>query len=381
MRLYILLLLSIVFLTSFSQTQRCSTDEYVESLKSKGLYNYNTQRTSINHSYTGNYNIPVVVHVLYNTDEQNISDARIYSQIETLNNDYNALNTELVEVPEEFQSVIGNVGFNFFLVQEDMNGSPCSGINRVYTEVDSFLGFSDDMKKSEDGGVDAWNTECFLNIWVCNLSGNTLGFATMPDIVTDDLDGVVIDYEFFGVDLSSSSPYNLGKTGTHEVGHYFDLEHPFSGGCSDWDGCDDTPSTSSPTYGCPSYPQLSCQTNNMSMNFMDYTDDACMSMFTTCQAQRMQDALLNYRPGLINSSDCAISLENYIKPPILVYPNPVKNLLCIENTNSYIIINDLYGRELLVNYMYDNNCLDVSGLAAGTYILSVDHNTLQFIKN
>ena len=381
MRLYILLLLSIVFLTSFSQTQRCSTDEYVESLKSKGLYNYNTQRTSINHSYTGNYNIPVVVHVLYNTDEQNISDARIYSQIETLNNDYNALNTELVDVPEEFQSVIGNVGFNFFLVQEDMNGSPCSGINRVYTEVDSFLGFSDDMKKSEDGGVDAWNTECFLNIWVCNLSGNTLGFATMPDIVTDDLDGVVIDYEFFGVDFSSSSPYNLGKTGTHEVGHYFDLEHPFSGGCSDWDGCDDTPSISSPTYGCPSYPQLSCQTNNMSMNFMDYTDDACMSMFTTCQAQRMQNALLNYRPGLINNSDCAISLENYIKSPILVYPNPVQNLLCVENTNNYIIINDLYGRELLVNYMCDNNCLDVSSLAAGTYILSVDNNTLQFIKN
>ena len=381
MRLYILLLLSIVFLTSFSQTQRCSTDEYVESLKSKKLYNYNTQRTSINHSYTGNYNIPVVVHVLYNTDEQNISDARIYSQIETLNNDYNALNTELVDVPEEFQSVIGNVGFNFFLVQEDMNGSPCSGINRVYTEVDSFLGFSDDMKKSEDGGVDAWNTECFLNIWVCNLSGNTLGFATMPDIVTDDLDGVVIDYEFFGVDFSSSSPYNLGKTGTHEVGHYFDLEHPFSGGCSDWDGCDDTPSISSPTYGCPSYPQLSCQTNNMSMNFMDYTDDACMSMFTTCQAQRMQNALLNYRPGLINNSDCVISLENYIKSPILVYPNPVQNLLCVENTNNYIIINDLYGRELLVNYMCDNNCLDVSSLAAGTYILSVDNNTLQFIKN
>ena len=381
MRFYIFLLLSIVFWTSFSQTQRCSTDEYVESLKSKGLYNDNTQRISVNHFYTGSYSIPVVVHVLYNTEEQNISDTRIYSQIETLNNDYNALNIELADVPEDFQSVIGNVGFNFFLVQEDMNGYPFSGINRVYTEVDSFLGFTDDMKKSENGGVDAWNTECFLNIWVCNLSGNTLGFATMPDIVTDDLDGVVIDYEFFGVDLSSSSPYNLGKTGTHEVGHYFDLEHPFSGGCSDWDGCDDTPSTSSPTYGCPSYPQLSCQTNNMSMNFMDYTDDACMSMFTTCQAQRMQDALLNYRPGLINSSDCAISLENYIKPPILVYPNPVKNLLCIENTNSYIIINDLYGRELLVNYMYDNNCLDVSGLAAGTYILSVDHNTLQFIKN
>ena len=96
---------------------------------------------------------------------------------------------------------------------------------------------------------------------------------------------------------------------------------------------------------------------------------------------KMQDALLNYRPGLINSSDCSISLDNYIKPPIMVYPNPVKDLLCIENINSSILIHDLYGRELLVHYIYDNNCLDISSLAAGSYILSIDDNTLQFIKN
>ena len=261
-----------------------------------------------------------------------------------------------------------------------MNGSPCSGINRVYTESDSFLGFSDDMKNSENGGVDAWDTECFLNIWVCNLNGNTLGFATFPDIVIDDLDGIVIDYEFFGIDMSASSPYNLGKTGTHEVGHYFNLEHPF-GGCNYSDGCNDTPPASSATFGCPSYPQQECSANKMTMNFMDYTDDACMFMFTTCQAQRMQDALLNYRSGLINNEGCLVSLENDINPSILVYPNPVKDLLCVENTNSRIIIHDLYGRELIVSHMYDNNCLDVSGLVAGSYLLSADNNTFQFIKN
>lgn len=379
MKSYVLVLLSAIFLSSFSQIQRCSTDEYVEFLKSKGSYNYHTHRINTNDNYNGNYSIPVVVHVLYNTDDQNISDERIFSQIETLNNDYNASNIELADVPEEFQDVIGNVGFNFFLTQEDINGSPFSGINRVYTDVDSFLGFSDDMKKSDQGGVDPWSTDCFLNIWVCNLSGNTLGFATMPDIVSDDLDGVVIDYEFFGVDLSSSSAYNLGKTGTHEIGHYFDLEHPFNGGCSDWDGCSDTPSISSPTYGCPSYPQSSCQTNNMSMNFMDYTDDACMSMFTICQAQKMQSALLNYRSGLI---ECGVSLEGYVNPLNLIYPNPVEDLLCVaKNKNSLIVIYDLYGRDLLSMHMYDDNCLDVSYLASGSYLLSIDNQIIQFIKN
>ena len=308
MRFLLFILFFSYYSFSCAQINRCSTEEYRNTLKEKGIYNYLKKDLISAPIFDGNYIIPIVVHVLYNNNEQNISNERIYSQIQTLNEDYNALNADLVNVPLEFQSNIGSVGFSFCLVQQDLEGNSFSGINRVFTDVDIFQGFSDDMKFSSLGGVDAWDPYNYLNIWVCDLSGNTLGFATMPGDVEPDLDGVVIDYEYFGIDLNSMSPYNLGRTGTHEIGHYFNLEHTFSAGCSDWDGCDDTPAISSPTYGCPDFPQQSCQSNNMTMNYMDYTNDACMHMFTVCQAQRMINSLNTYRADLISDDDCTVTL-------------------------------------------------------------------------
>ena len=271
---------------------------------------------------------------------------------------------------------------SFCLASTDPVGNLFSGINRVYTEMESFQGFTDNMKKTSEGGVDAWDTQRYLNIWVCDLNGNTLGFATMPGDVDDTtLDGVVIDYEYFGVDMSSSSPYNLGRTGTHEVGHYFNVEHTFYAGCSDWDDCDDTPAISSPTYGCPSFPQESCQSNNMTMNYMDYTNDACMYMFTVCQAERMIDALLYYRPNLITDSDCSVntqetmSLENSF-----IYPNPVTDFLHVDTQNKIISLSDIYGRQLFSNYFTSVSNLDLSYLSSGTYILTIGKETYKLIK-
>ena len=382
MRFLVFILFLIFPCLSISQVHRCSTDEYRQVLKLKGLTNNDKHIDHIDdaQTYSSNYDIPVVIHVLYNNEDQNISDARVFSQIETLNNDYNSLNIELDDVPEEFQNVIGTVGFNFCLVQEDLNGNSFTGINRVYTNIESFQGFSDDMKKSDQGGVDAWDTENYLNIWVCDLNGNTLGFSTMPGD-DPDIDGVVIDYQYFGVDLSSTNPYNLGRTGTHELGHYFNLEHTFYAGCSDWDGCDDTPALQSPTYGCPSYPQEACQSNNMTMNYMDYTNDACMSMFTICQAERMIDALLNYRSNLIASTSCSVSLNDVTQAnDISIYPNPIIDFLHINIKNSRVSISDISGRMLFNNYIIADQTLDVSFLPPGTYFLSINTNTYQFIK-
>ena len=382
MKLLVSILFFSISFSLFGQIQRCSTDEYRQSLKERGLYNYNKKEIVKRQSYGGNYTIPVVVHVLYNNEDQNISDNRIYSQIEILNEDYNASNLDLNNVPEEFQPFIGNVGLSFCLASTDPVGNLFSGINRVYTEMESFQGFTDNMKKTSEGGVDAWDTQRYLNIWVCDLNGNTLGFATMPGDVDDTtLDGVVIDYEYFGVDMSSSSPYNLGRTGTHEVGHYFNLEHTFYAGCSDWDDCDDTPAISSPTYGCPSFPQESCQSNNMTMNYMDYTNDACMYMFTVCQAERMIDALLYYRPNLITDSDCSVntqetmSLENSF-----IYPNPVTDFLHVDTQNKIISLSDIYGRQLFSNYFTSVSNLDLSYLSSGTYILTIGKETYKLIK-
>ena len=382
MRLLVYILFCSLSCVSFGQIQRCSTDEYREYLKERGLYNYNKKDDTLERSmHNSNYNIPVVVHVLYNNDDQNISDEQIYSQIQSLNNDYNSLNVELENTPEEFQTLIGNVGFSFCLVSNDPDGNFVSGINRVYTENPSFQGFTDDMKRSSEGGVDAWDTERYLNIWVCDLNGNTLGFATMPGDVEDvALDGVVIDYEYFGVNLSSSSPYNLGRTATHEIGHYFNLEHTFYAGCSDWDGCNDTPAISTPTYGCPDFPQESCQSTNMTMNFMDYTDDACMYMFTICQAESMIDALLNLRPNLLSVSDnCTVSI-NEIDNFSSVFPNPVIDFLNIHKQDTWVYIYNLYGQKIYSKYIKNEPILNISFIPSGQYILSVANTNYSFVK-
>ena len=381
MRFFVFILFVTFSISSFSQVQRCSTDEYRQVLKSKGLYKYSKKQPVSHQLSSTNYDIPVVVHILYNTEEQNISDDRIYSQIETLNNDYNALNIELENIPEEFQNVIGNVGFSFCLVQEDLQGNSFNGINRVYTEIESFQGFSDGMKKTDQGGIDAWDTENYLNLWVCDLNGNTLGFATMPGSAPADLDGVVIDYAYFGVNLSSPNPYNLGRTGTHEVGHYFNLEHTFYAGCSDWDDCEDTPALASPTYGCPSYPQASCSSNDMTMNYMDYTNDACMYMFTACQANRMTDALLTYRSNLIASTNCSVSIDEDIQSDhINIYPNPVVDILYIDIYNVSVSLSDIYGRRLIDKHIVNDRQLNISFLPSGTYFLSIRDKMYKIIK-
>ncbi|MBJ05180.1 MAG: zinc metalloprotease [Flavobacteriales bacterium] len=363
-----------------SQIHRCSTDEYRQFLKEKGLLIDKEKHTiQYRHSLNTNYSIPVVVHVLYNNSNQNISDERILSQIDVLNEDFNALNSNISTVPAEFQSDIGNVGISFCLIQEDLNGNPFSGINRVFTNVEQFQGFSDAMKKTALGGADAWNSDYYLNIWVCDLSGNALGFATMPGDVTPDLDGVVIDYEFFGINNLSSSPYNLGKTATHEIGHYLNLEHIFYAGCSSWDDCNDTPPQASATYGCPSATPSSCQTNDMFMNYMDYTDDACMSMFTVCQANKMIDALLNLRPQL--NGECVDS--SFEEPPSivsLIFPNPASTHLKTSINNQMISIYSIYGKKILSQYVDDKCEIDITQLSVGSYFIYIDNQYQKFIK-
>ena len=380
MRYFIFILFTCYSSLCVAQTQRCSTDEYRENLKEKGLFRHHKTHVSSNNIHAGNYVIPVVVHVLYNNEEENISDDRIYSQIETLNTDYNAGNTELSNVPTEFASIVGNVGVSFCLVEVDLDGNSFSGINRVYTDVLSFNMSDDSMKKSSEGGVDAWDSNNYLNFWVCNLSGNLLGFATMPGDVEPELDGVVIDFEYFGVNIDSASPYNLGRTATHEIGHYLGLEHTFYAGCSDWDGCDDTPSTSSPNYGCPAFPQESCSTIDMTMNYMDYVNDACMYMFTECQANIMINSLVNLRSDLIASTDCSVSINDLSSSSILVYPNPVEDKMYIEMNDPFVSVFDIYGRHILSKDIQNSVVLDVSYLASGTYFLFNGDGFYRFVK-
>ncbi|MBS1743161.1 MAG: zinc metalloprotease [Bacteroidetes bacterium] len=235
------------------------------------------QNPSANRLVNGVIEIPVVVNVLYKTAAQNISDAQINSQITVLNNDYQALNADYSQTPSLFQSLrSGNTNIRFVLDK----------INRKSTTKSSW-GTNDAMKKAANG-ITPTSPTTKLNIWVCNLSGGILGYAQFPG-GSSATDGVVIDDNAFGTTGTVSSPYNKGRTATHEIGHWLNLRHIWGDASCGNDLVNDTPTQQTSNFGCPSFPHKTCSNNgDMSMNYMDYTDDACMYMFTLGQKTRMQ---------------------------------------------------------------------------------------------
>ena len=169
--------------------------------------------------------IPVVVHVVYKNDDENISDAQIQSQIDILNQDYRKLNSDVNQAPPLFADDVADCNIEFVLAQYDPNGYVTTGITRTETQVNEFNHNDDFVKKDNSGGKNAWDTKKYLNIWVCDLAGNGLGYSPYPGVVTSDLDGVVIDYEAFGNTGTATAPYNKGRTATHEIGHWLNLIH------------------------------------------------------------------------------------------------------------------------------------------------------------
>ena len=265
---------------------------------------------------SGIITIPVVVHVVYNTSAQNISDARINEQIQVLNEDYRRLNADKVNTPSAFASVAGDAQIEFKLAKIDPNGNATTGITRTSTSVTGFSQPSNNVKTTSTGGHDPWNTQRYLNIWVCDLLPvwdglqwlSLLGYSTSPvDFSSNpNLDGVVINFNYFGK-TGTSAPYNKGRTTTHEVGHWLDLRHIWgdSSSCSVDDGVSDTPiqSALTPSFhpNCPSFPRTDACSNTspgvMFMNYMDYTDDGCMNLFTNGQIVRMR-ALFDDQNGI-----------------------------------------------------------------------------------
>lgn len=224
--------------------------------------------------------IPVVVNVLYRTASENVSDAQIASQIDVLNKDFAATNTDYGLTPSLFQSVrSGDVGVRFVLDQ----------VIRKATKKRSW-GTNDAMKLSSQGGIDATSPTTKLNLWVCTLSNSILGYAQFPGGPAAT-DGVVILNTGFGTTGTASAPFNLGRTATHEVGHWLNLRHIWGDATCGNDQVGDTPQHNTANYSCPAYPHLSTCTGTpveMTMNYMDYTNDACMYMFSAGQKARMQ---------------------------------------------------------------------------------------------
>ena len=256
--------------------------------------------------------IPVVFHIIYLSPSQNISDAQCQAQINQLNLDFARMNNDTTNIPAVWQSVAANTNIQFCLAKRDPNGLATSGIERRNTSSMSFT-TDDKVKSLATGGMNAWPSSSYLNIWSANLGSTVIGYAQYPG-GPSATDGVVLQFSTIGsMMLPGSDPtYNLGRTATHEVGHWLNLIHIWGDDtdCSGTDLVGDTPNEGTENYGCPSFPKLDgCSPTFpgvMFMNYMDYTDDGCMNMFTTGQSMRMNALLTNGGPrvSLLNSMGC-----------------------------------------------------------------------------
>jgi len=331
-------------------------------------------------------NIPVVVHVVYANATQNISDAQINSQIQVLNEDFSKSNSDFsTVVPTVFQSLAADVEINFCLAQIDPSGATTTGITRTSTSIaDVGSDATSNIYYTANGGEDSWDDTRYMNIWVCEVDagGGLLGYASPPGTASAGEDGVVIDYKYFGTMGTATAPIDLGRTATHEVGHYFNLEHIWGDGpCGTDDGVTDTPEAAADYSGCPTHPQNTCSSDDMFMNYMDYVDDACMAFFTLGQKTRMLAAVNGPRVGLVNNSAaCGASSvfgieENSLA--VTVFPNPVNNNTVRIAINSNRIddaqmrIMDITGRVLVTGDINQYADVDVTTLNAGVYFVEV----------
>ncbi|MFT3911350.1 MAG: M43 family zinc metalloprotease [Ferruginibacter sp.] len=402
--------LVVCFCFSGVQAQRvCATPDY--NLNAKRNYvaresagsNIYSRDTTANEIIT----IPVVIHLLFNTAVQNLSDEQILSQITSLNNDYRRLNADAANTPDAFKAYAADTKIMFCLAQVDPTGRATRGIIRKHTDLEYFLG-DDGMKFSGSGGDDAWDCKKYLNIWVCNMFGRALGYATAPG-GSPQLDGVVINYDVFGTTGILRDPFDKGRTATHEVGHWLGLKHVWGDESCGSDDVDDTPRQLSYNFNCPTFPHVtSCSVNgngDMFMNYMDLTNDACMNMFTHGQAIKMRSLFANggARNSFLNSYACDSSLASGAPLPddtlpvakpkgeIRVFPNPVKDMITITPINEYVLtgknctVFNMAGMKLLQQTLNSERpVLDLSRLAAGVYVLKIgqggDKRIVKIIK-
>ena len=411
---------SLIILTaniSFAQHRTCGTPDLpIEYETWLAQFAAQERNSNPNVDVQTAYTIPVIVHIVNNGESvgtgTNISQTQVTSQFTSLNKDFSLTNTDFASVcPASFQSAASNLQITFCKALRDPAGNALAepGIERINRNTAGFSAPPYSMAYC-DGTIKIqtiWNPRNYLNIWVLRLSGGILGYATFPAGSTltgltspfgnSTSDGVVIQYDAFGTTGTVSAPYNKGRTATHEIGHWMGLRHIWgddsnidgvcngSDACSGSDFCNDTPNACDCHYGAPSFPQLDmCSPSSpgtMYVNYMDYTDDASMVMFTANQKTRTQTAMANgtYRAPLASSFVCSplgvasVTAGDKFK----FYPNPTNGKLTVDvismGSDLKVTIYNLVG-EVVKEFKVENTMkfdVDLSDKQNGMYFITL----------
>ena len=281
--------------------------------------------------------IPVVVHVFHEGGTENISDAQIQSQITVLNEDFG----KLAGTNGDGNGVDTEV--RFCLAKIDPNGNCTNGIVRIKSSLTNHKTYERPLLKQ----VSFWDNTKYLNVYIVkSIPGGTLGYSSFPGGPADE-DGLVVRHNYFGT--SGTAAASLGRTGTHEVGHWLGLYHTFNNSCgtdvcTDGDYVCDTPPVTTANFSCT--PINSCSNDSPDLpdqieNYMDYTPESCSNMFTAGQSDRILSSLVNLRPIIWTNANLIATGcdENYVAPPICGVVSNFVSLnpeICINNTVNFL---------------------------------------------
>lgn len=339
--------------------------------------------------------IPVVVHVLYHQPGENISDQRVYSAIDVMNQCFRRANADTANTPAIFKSLAADCEIEFQLAISDPRRRSTNGIIHKYTPIAEWQA-DDKMKFSAEMGDDAWDPKSYLNIWVCNVR-RVAGYSSVPG-GPENKDGIVIDHTVFG--KNGSSGYEMGRTAVHEAGHWLGLKHVWGDALCGDDLVDDTPKQGNFTSGCPTGTRVSCSNapgGDMYMNYMDYTNDACINLFTEGQKIRMRSLFAPGGPRFSILSSAGLSLPMIIESPLpdeaprwlhcQIYPNPATSELTLDIAydvrwvGKTISISNASGQVIMrIPITMKIQKINISRLATGMYFLSAKKEDGSFIK-